>query len=554
MSGTATERQSRQRRHRLPNKKACARCRRLKRKCDGLVPCSTCARFRTSCSFSSEDERHHQGVPTDEGGEVSGNIAESYLDSDLRSREELTEAASGLLSFRRLARREDPLGLITGNATAFNLRINSSIAQTAEQELAPIDMLLGSQDAKTLSLVYFQAVNPVFGIVSVDEFDKYLSLEYAMDGGETAEQYQLILRSYRPILFGVLALGSLFSRKRTDILLSYPHTRDELERKALVQAKYQLDSSELSTFSKPNALAAYYVTGQVLRLIYLRATAPPATAWLCCCKAMHAAEMVNLHDETKWDSIDQDKNHLRHIFWALEVLNNWLSLEVGCSKVYLAFIRCEYPKAKDSNDFTPALVDLYHKTRDIFFLGESGLNIVLESLKNLMNYQPPHPELSLDRSYSAIIIFRRLRLVYNNDHVIKDLVAIACDALHACRELAKAGCPWWHVANVPFQLLAMIIMIDKGEFSNIIAEILHTMAIIAKEFGTKETSDMLSTAKNLLRLFAQRKENDASAIYANIADIEGTDHLDPELVAHSTETDLLSSALDIIMNRGLFPL
>lgn len=511
-------------------------------------PCS----YTPAILPSGMQSGHH----TDEHGtrhEVSANDAaiENQADTIARSREELAEAASGLLSFRQLARREDPFGLMRGNATAFNLKINPDVRILTDLNQKTVPSMVSRADAISLGEVYFQTVNQVFGVVRAAEFRKQLELEF--DEQETGfVEAAMTLTSYRPVIFGVLALGSLFSRHSDDPQLASIKGRNELECACLDYAQAQLENSELSTFSNLDDLATHQVTGQILRFLYLRATASPPTAWLVCCKAMHTAEMVNLHDESKWEARDQDKNHLRHVFWALEVLNTWISLEVGRSKVHLTYIRCQFPKQTNANDFTPALVELYLRTKDVFSLGECGIDRVLDALKHVIDFKPPHMELSLDRSYSAIIIFRRMRLAHIGEQTIKDLVDVSCDALQECERLAQAGQPWWHVINVPFQLLAMIIMIDRSECCSRVTEILHTMTVIAREFNTEESLNVLKMAKSLLQLFGQRKESEAAAIYANISaiDVPPSARVETEMSPGANENDILSFALDSIINGG----
>lgn len=531
-----------------PNQKpqygqSCDRCHQSKRKCDRDAPCFTCKRYGYVCTYSAVRKKsNRRRVPrpvspadyirneqdqgsTLQGQDVSPLAARETIESSGHGREkgdkhdlneEIAETTSGILSFRRWVNRVDPSAAMGLHATGWNLGLSEKLGgERSDVKFKRLSTIISFEQANILSHVYFKNVNVVYGFLTSEEFYKFIDLEYKHDGVNDSESIISELDSYQAVICGAVALGSLFSRNNPNIL---PFTdRQALEQTLLMRAREQLEHAHILDGIQPNPVGLYCVIGWSLRMLYLRATASPNIAWLAICRTLNLAEIIGLHDETKWAPLNHDPNRLRHIFWCLEILNTWLSLDAGRSKIKLTYVRCHYPTVEFDTDFTPALASLYDTTRQVVAVNDCEPETVYEVCHKVVGYKAPHPEIALDRGYSAIIILRRMSSLKVSDETVRMLVNAACDALIACRELALSGQPWWLVATVPFQLLCMVLKIDNNAYTPLISQILDTMVVIAQQFRTDETSNAIRVTKTLLNLFKQRKERDTADLEKSIS-------------------------------------
>lgn len=524
---------------RIRNGGACIRCRKSRRRCNGQKPCSTCKRYNYECNFELTSRpvevvrKREEHVPTNtlhsdsRGKSNSGRrpvlaitqvgielpSRESDDEGGERLREELADALSSSTSFQRLVGMMNYAKISQFPTPAFNIGLAGAPYRTsgASSELYSV---ISIEEMQMYSKVYFETVNPIYGLVDRDQFETFVAFEYNNSGPVTRLKES---EHYRPVLCGVIALGCLFSRNNDS---SDPTA--SVEQIALSKAQDMLHHPQSVENITADASGVFQVMAWMLRTVYLRCTASPISTWVACCRSANIAHFINLNDEKKWASLNQNSNHLRHLFWSLEIFNTWLSQEIAQPKTPFLSCRCQHPKPTDAMDVAPALVEIYEKTKDIFVVGGIPPEQCYDALYSLMDFKTIHPVISLDHAYLCIVLFRRMRVFNISERTISGLVKIAIQSLSSCEELAMKNQPWWQIINVPFHLLSMVIMIDQPEFTSQIRDIIKSMARVGHQFRTKEVLNTVNIAKELISILKMRKEKEVSALSTGISEADHT--------------------------------
>ncbi|CAO1627199.1 unnamed protein product [Parajaminaea phylloscopi] len=492
-------------------RQACEECRRSKRKCDGVQPCGPCQASDKLCQFqvqASSSSSSVAGIGSSTPGALPAAPAVTYQ----QIRRHLVEPGSGRISFHQLAKRADPSGTQCHTAAApkaWNLGLRDVVVYSGPRApTASWHDLVPLADAHRYASRFLDEVNPVFSLVDPARVRSALA---AMAPCSVALSIVATL---------CIAVGALFSAGDTYAQLEEPLlaiARGHLDDDAVVFAALESDQQD----------AIDYVSAKCLQALYLRAAGTPAAAWLASCTAMHWADIVGLHDEDKWQYRAGETHTLRRLFWSLQTLNSWMSLEYGRSRVRPAYIHVEAPASIDGAQ-PAALYELFTGTQDALFLEVThdtapSLVETLKSLAALELHGTAAKTLSIDRAYAAFIIYRRLR-TFDFTSVGKDVerlvIAMAKDGLSGCREMTQRVCPWWHTANLPFQALCTFLVMDSDEAHAQVAYAYETLSFVGATFHTAEVVQTMRTCKSLVRLFREQKERDMARLGAALDRIE----------------------------------
>lgn len=559
---------------RIRNGAACIRCRKNKRRCDGQRPCSACKRNDYECNYNSTLNRPENRsrkkefagtqdlVETPVKTQTHGSsnqehpiLAFTRIGIELPShgrcdqggeplKEELADAISSSKSFQRLLERLETANIPRIQPPSFNLGLAGAQYQLTDSSLA-ISSSISFEQLQLFSGVYFEKINPVYGLVRREQFDFFVSYIYGQHGDDSAIASKEI-DNYNPVICGVVALGCLFSRKNYEVS---DEIRDMIERKVLAITQEQLDSPQATDLIEADSSGVFCVISWMLRTIYLRCTSSPLSTWVACCRSANIASFVKLNDERKWSSLKQDTNHLRHLFWSLEIFNTWLSIEIAQPKASFLYVTCQYPIAVDEEDVNPGLVELYDKTKDAFVTGDIEPEQCYSALYSLLRFKSSHPVISMDHGYLAIILFRRIKVFNMSETTLSGLMKTALESLTSCEELARRGEPWWQTINVPFHLLTMVIMAEKPRFTLEIPNILESMVSVGREFCTKEVSNAICIARELINILRMLKEKEMLALSRGISKADEALSRDkPETASENLDPSLLLNEL-LMMNE-----
>lgn len=596
-------------RPRAPVQQACEQCRRGKRKCNGVLPCDTCQKYSRECSFAVLDKtdfprtQPNQMKVISEGIRINNtetstqkcvkcnsqlniNIDQERCDTCLRDSttyvpvtstqrggrgttpsrvpfyekrdqspgNSFEKAARGMVFTKWVSQQFNRP--ISFRERAWNLGIIGDQPKFVEFDIRTV---LSQAHCEYFCLVFFERLYPIYCIFSRKSFMEKLALVYC---GKSFDDE----KSFVTVILGVVALGSFFSRE--DEIIPSIISRVALESLLIDKTKFIL--YEVSNISLPTSSqdSLQYLQGWMLYLLYLRATASPNALWMASSQALQYAELKCLPIEKKWQQ-GHEREISRRLFWCLSVFNYWISLELGKPRVQHTVVESSYPREKiDEYDCLSDYIRFYDVTKSSF-ASDSKVEDLLISIENLSVFKPRHQALILRRSYLAIVIFRRL---YCHKYSVSEETAstfldIATSGLQACRDFAKAGIPWWHVANLPFQSLFLLLVLDSNRSISLVDEALETLIEVSKKFCTKEMVETVRTAHTLIALIERRKAHDLSKFRTHLRTLQdfddenkignGREKLLPR-TRDDRERELFSSYLqfqdiDEVLSELLFP-
>jgi hypothetical protein len=529
---------------RVRSKRACHSCRKRKRKCNGSQPCAECLGYGYECSFEAHSpktssshirkrqldrlfrspdqatESSNDFSPVGIGDENDGAAASESIRLQQRTSMSCTDlpmelqersvfepyksrfmGASSAVAFARGVGVD--LGMISPprlHSYAWNVGIRSERLSLTSTRLR---QLLSFEDSQPYIEVYFDAVNPLYGIVSKDSFAQRCTSFWNIHLAGTAFEATI----FEAVICGIISLGSFFSNGNTCAI----------ESELVEHSKLLLESS----ISQPPALVTMdHVTASILRSLYLRLTTRPHLSWLASCTTMHLAEATGLHQEmdTIQSAIDdtrplaiKEADSRRRIFWVAWSFNQFLSAEYGRSPVYLDNVRCYKPVAQ-AYDFTTDLIALAGvlplnspQSNDSSKAAESEAALI-----KLSHLPDRVSALTLLKADVCLILCRRLwakNYKMSSDQIDTVLSIFQRGFTHA-QILSKQHHPWWNVLSVPFQSLCMLLSISSAKTIEMLPEAMQTLTIVAQTYDTHLTREALNIARRLIARSAERRRED----------------------------------------------
>ncbi|KAL5358825.1 hypothetical protein BJX96DRAFT_183355 [Aspergillus floccosus] len=453
-------------------RRACVSCRQRKRRCDGEYPCTYCSRNAHHCEYGDALRRskHRHSRRRQSSTEDVGECANDGF--QLR----LLEANSGAVFVRQLGLKINPAQAPRLNYYAWNLGLNREIA-TSSQPLNITEILTPVQ-MRELAGEYFTHVAPAYSFLEYDDLVEMINKRWASEWiGDSSDA----------LLCGVAALGCLFGGQSPSLEIQLAHSaHNELERSTL------LPSPEVD-----------HAVGWLLRVIYLRATGSAHATWMASCTLMHMVETTKLHLEPSNDFIlaQSGKSYppelRRRVFWVARLFNTWISSDCGKSQVELRGASSELPRQSWTED-----------QKNLCFLSCSflgpGINLepaaMEEELSNLGALGPVHPMLQLLQCNLALCFYRRSRSLGQplTDSSLKLIMDLAKSSLRAIGGLMKTSSPWWHIINVPFQVVCALLAIDNDQALRLLPEALHVLRNLVSQYNTPTCREAYEIACSLL--------------------------------------------------------
>lgn len=346
--------------------------------------------------------------------------------------------------------------------------------------------IISKREWQTLFEIYCQKVHSVYNFLDLDAVIKESSKRWE-DPNAT--------NSYDHVLCGIAALASLFSSERLD-------DREHL----LVQcAKDILEATSLvrdPTFSDAQAW--------LLRTLYLRCNSPPHAAWMASAITMQVAEAVGLHQEATPEP--PDLRYRRRTFWLARLLNTWISDEYGRSRIMPAKITCSYPPMHGPDG--TEMMKLFVVSLVLDPERDCDATELENALLQVEDFAFDHPALALSRCNLTFVIYRRLRMTSATlrQDLLDKVVSIGRQGLIAASEAATSNSPWWHVSNVPFQFVYILLAMDCSEYLPYVETAISTLRAVTSRFQTSMMRQALHTAEATVQMFQKRKEQDFLAL------------------------------------------
>lgn len=489
---------------------ACQPCRERKRKCDGRDPCVTCTEWGYECRYEARPKAAKTPTPATThdpsdssagphplpfnpqpptpvpSAAVPAPSAAASAQDGLRRR---LEANSGAATVRRLGLKMDPARAPRLNLFGWNIGERQlSSAQTLAARRLPIVDITTLDHMKSLAGVYFEKLDPCYGFIDREQFFKRL---------ESRWQPGQVLGVYDSVLGGVAAIGCIFSQRHATVTeLHLVHT-----------ARSILDGH---IFSGPASLDL--LTGWLLRTIHLRLTDSPHATWMASCTLMHLIEALGLHAESEASlspTTHCDPDLKRRIVGVAHHLNAWTSFDLGLSRVRFQKHDLPLPPAPKPGDYTGELLGLLPTSVSLDPSAAAGDGDLVATLATVLNGSHTQPPSVMAQTNLALCLVRRI-LSQNLDlaGLAEPVLALCRKALGGALTMLRDCAPWHQVANIPFHILCVILVMDTRPSLALLPDALHTLGLVAATYDTETMRETKSAAYLLVLLHQQRRKDD----------------------------------------------
>ncbi|KAM0241735.1 hypothetical protein ACHAPO_001427 [Fusarium lateritium] len=145
-----------------------------------------------------------------------------------------------------------------------------------------------------------------------------------------------------------------------------------------------------------------------------------------------------------------------------------------------------------------------HKTHDAAEL-EASLSAVL----NRVHSVPPS---IMAQCNLTLCLCRRLQSMNTSftGKTLEQILSITQKGIEAAQAIIDARAPWHQMANVPFQIICLLLAIDTRESLAQLNDAMQCLNNIATVYNTNATKEALNTASLLILMQQRRKEKCAS--------------------------------------------
>ncbi|CAI7653202.1 unnamed protein product [Penicillium manginii] len=479
--------------------RACEPCKHRKKRCDGTEPCATCLRYQYKCFFSLESRVRlkralRQASRPDQTAHESNSAS---LGTGLTIQQPAEGKGRQLERSRETISREAISYTASSSSVADRLQADLHSEQSGRDNnaTATLTSALSFDHMRQFATCFFESVHPLYTFIRPNVVHETIAKKFSSTGG---------VQPYNAILFGIVALGSLFS---DGVSATQENRHMALARNA--QACLDEDMTRTSTpgFDLIAAL--------VLRTLYLRATARPYTTWMASCTTMHTVAMMekDVKDLTSV-TISQDLYFEPwQTLWIARLLNTWIAHECGRPPIKTHFDTLIVPPTPSNPvSATPEeqMIYLYHISEALCPENQSNPEVFELSIRKLaaLDAQQCHDGVLLSRTIMALCFHRILRsceATVLDKQTFARLVEIGLDGLQAAKRLARRQKPWWHLANVPFQFLCAMLAIDTTSSFAQIPTALRAFEDVARAIPSSTITEALKLATKLIGLSRLQK-------------------------------------------------
>lgn len=480
---------------------ACEPCRARKRKCNGRNPCITCMSWGYECFYEHQSEPKtsrfsETSRPTLQDEPRAERLNQGREPAELQGVIRSMEANSGAAFIRRMGLKVDPANAPKLNLFGWNIGPRQLPSGSGPICAYPIVDILSRTALESLASVYFSKVHPCYGFIDRQQFYERVDARW---GSPLARD------QYDSVLSGVAALGSLFSELSPTIT----------ELHLVEAARSILDVNGLS-----GAPSLDFVAGWTLRVVYMRMTATPHSAWIASSTLMHLIEAAGLHLESSFETVlssgtqcDQDLQ--RRLVGVAQHLNMWISYDIGLSRVPHQSSLSPLPLPR-SDDYTAEVLGLLPATANLD-PGKAQDGKDLESLLlQVLSRTHTQPPSVLAQCNLVLCLLRRLCTLNVNISTVAtgDILSLLKKGLQAARTLVISCSPWQHIANVPFHTICILLHMDTQSSLEVLPEAVQTLKLVASTYNTNTVREAYDTALLIIFLYQRRRNEDSNFLRA----------------------------------------
>ncbi|KAF7908113.1 uncharacterized protein EAF01_003868 [Botrytis porri] len=491
---------------------ACEPCRDRKRRCDGGQPCDSCMRFEYECHYKNYSGHSKKARHNHEQSSLSAPTkAESLPPPSL-------EANSGATFARQLALKIDPQNAPKLNLFSWNIGERYVNTRSKRVSTLSTEDISSTGIVDELSTFYFEKVDICYNFIDRAKFFQRWKVR------------QLVKNERKPfdaILFGVTALGSLFSNRVAPFI----------ELQLVESARSILDEYSGETPTTET------IIGQILRVVYLRMTASPHVAWMSSCTLMHMIEAVGLHLPTTMNDlsvlpvVDSNSELRWRLLGVAQHLNTWISFDLGRSRIVLQGGVPSVLPYLNHQDSTKELLSLLPMSEALDPSNQQNATNLESAFVQVLDSSHIQPPSVMAQCNLMLCIYRRLRALNLtlSPELLDRALTLMSKALRCARDMVRTNCPWHHMANVPFQIICTLLAIDNRSSLSRLGDAMKTLGEVSTAYDTSVMREAYKTARLLVFLSQKRKEDDAKML-TEVMKADPLPLVDPAMDRSSSQT------------------
>jgi hypothetical protein len=422
------------------------------------------------------------------------------------------EANSGAAFVRKLALRIDPANAPRLHLFAWNLFLGSRGRPDYTPQVRPMAEIISRATMESLVATYMTKFHPCYSILQPDALMQRLQTRWLLPSFEDEGD---------ALLCGVAAIGFLFSNRQAG----------DAELDLVQTGKHLLEAAG----EKQPCLDI--VVAWLLRTAYLRMTAKPHAAWIASCTTMHMVEAAGYHLANSSEHLPELQDEdvpldiRRRLFGIARHLNIWISFDLGRSRVVLQNASTSLP-SRQPREYTTELLELLPVSEKLDPQREITMEELHATLTELLERQHTEPPSILAQTNLVLCIWRRMRAF---DYTLSGpqldkVLTLTARSIESAQSNLNSGSPWHHVANVPFQVVCILLAIDSPRSIAQLGDAIRVLSNVVQLYDTDAAREALHTACLLVLLHQRRKEADVKS-FADIIRTYAPSHLAVNQVA-----------------------
>lgn len=266
-------------------------------------------------------------------------------------------------------------------------------------------------------------------------------------------------------------------------------------------AKHLLDPS---TAGPPSL---YSATAWLLRTVYLRLTAKPEEAWLASCTTLHvidaAGSMTSAsHGNRAILPQDSQNAHIRkRLLGVAQHLNIWMSYDLGRSRVVLPNAD-PVPAVSQAGEYTPELLDLLPYIQHLDPNNGLSEDSLIAALQEILNRTHTEPSSVLAQCNLMLCMHRRLHASKAPIpvDVMDKILGLIQRSIPAVRSAVATGLPCHHEANIPFQSVCTLLVLNTVKSFALLAESLACVSAVNDVYQNDAKREAVAAVYTLVQL------------------------------------------------------
>ncbi|GES60157.1 protein RDR1 [Aspergillus terreus] len=169
---------------------------------------------------------------------------------------------------------------------------------------------------------------------------------------------------------------------------------------------------------------------------------------------------------------------------------------------------------REPGDFTVEILSLLDVSASLSPEKENNDNDLRVALLRTLNGNHTQPPSILGQCNLVLCLLRRLRMtnITASSETMMQILNLFGRALDSARTMLATCCPWHHVANVPFQMITVLLEMDTSPALGILPNALQTLKLVASTYDTDTMREAYSTARLLITLYQRRRSEDTKLL------------------------------------------